>query len=113
MGDSTMLMLVAGMIGGMGLVCVISRRTLLGMMVGLQLLILGASMMFVLAGIASSLGPAEMGPALADSRIQGHVVALFVVLGGVAQLAAGYALVIRLFYVKNKIEINELRTLKQ
>lgn len=108
-----MLMLVAGMIGGMGLVSVISRRTLLGVMVGMQLLILGASMIFVLAGIASSSGGAPIGPGFMDSRIQGHVVGLFVVLGGVAQLAAGYALVVRLFYLKNKIEINELRTLKQ
>lgn len=108
-----MLMLVAGMIGGMGLVCVMSRRTLLGMMVGVQLLVLGASMIFVLSGIAASLGTAEAGPALGDARIQGHVVGLFIAIGGVAQLAAGYALVIRLFYLKNKIEINELRSLKQ
>ena len=96
-----MMMLVAGVIGALGLACMISRRTLLGIMVGIQLLALGSTMMFVLAGITSG------------ARVQGHVFALFIALGGVAQLAGGYAIAIRLFYLKSRIKMEQLRALKQ
>jgi NADH:ubiquinone oxidoreductase subunit K len=96
-----MMMLVAGLIGGLGLICMISRRTLLGMMVGIQLLVLGSTMMFVLAGI------------LSGARVEGHLFGLFIALGGVAQLAGGYALAIRLFYLKKQVSMDELRVLKQ
>lgn len=96
-----MMMLVAGGIGALGLVCMIARRTLLGLMVGAQLLVLGSTMMFVLAGISSG------------QRVQGHLFGIFVALGGVAQLAGGYAIAIRLFYLKNRTRMDELRALKQ
>lgn len=92
---------LAGLIGGMGLACLILRRTLLGIMVGIQLLILGGTLIFVLAGISSG------------ARLEGHGVALFVTLGGIAQLVAGFALAVRLFYLRNKTEMSELRSLKR
>ncbi len=95
------MMWLSGLIGGMGLVCLIWRRTLLGVMVGIQLLILGATLVFVLAGISSGV------------RLEGHVVALFVTFGGVAQLVAGFSLAVRLFYLRNKTEMSELRSLKR
>lgn len=94
-------MLVAGLIGGLGLVCMISRRTLLGLLMGIQLLVLGSTMMFVLAGIAAGL------------PIEGHIFGLFIILGGVAQLVVGYALAIRFFFLKKKISMDELQALKQ
>ena len=48
-----LMMLLAGLIGGMGLVCIISRKTLLGLMIGIQLLVLGSTTIFVFAGISS------------------------------------------------------------
>ncbi|MGK5083591.1 NADH-quinone oxidoreductase subunit K [Bdellovibrionota bacterium FG-1] len=96
-----MMMLVSGMMGALGLVCIISRRTLLGIMIGIQLLVLGSAMMFVLAGVMSG------------ARVEGHLFGLFIVLSGVAQLAGGYALAIRVFYLKTRTNIDELRSLKQ
>ncbi len=96
-----MMMIVAGIIGGMGLVCMVSRRTLLGLLIGVQLLVLGSTMIFVLAGISSG------------ARVHGHIAGLFIVFGGVAQLVAGYSLAIRLFYLKSRIHMDELRSLKQ
>jgi NADH:ubiquinone oxidoreductase subunit K len=95
------MMLIAGLIGGLGLVCMISRRTLLGLLIGMQLLVLGSTMMFVLAGVASGL------------RIDGCIFGMFITFGGVAQLVVGYALAIRLFFLKKKLSMEELQALKQ
>jgi NADH:ubiquinone oxidoreductase subunit K len=95
------MMIVAGLIGGAGLVCMMSRRTLLGLLIGIQLLVLGSTMMFVLAGISSGLPN------------QGHIFGLFITLGGIAQLVVGYSLTIRLFFLKKKISMDELQALKQ
>ncbi|OFZ20093.1 MAG: hypothetical protein A2X94_09285 [Bdellovibrionales bacterium GWB1_55_8] len=96
-----MILLVSGLLGGLGLACIVLRRTLLGILVGVQLLILGATMMFVLSGISSG------------ARPEGHLFGFFIVLGAVAQLAAGYALAIRRFYLRGQIDMDELRTLKR
>lgn len=96
-----MMLAIAGMMGCLGLVCIIWRKTLLGVLIGGQILILGATLMFVLAGISSG------------ARIEGHLFGLFIALGGVAQLVAGYALAVRLFYLKNKNEMEHLRSLRQ
>jgi NADH:ubiquinone oxidoreductase subunit K len=101
-----MLMTVAGMIGALGLVCVVSRRSLFGVLIGLQLLILGATMMFVVAGILASPSPEGI------ARASGHVGGILIAVGGIAQLVAGFALAIRLFYLKNRIEMNDLKSLK-
>lgn len=96
-----MMMWAAALIGGLGLICIISRKTLLGLLIGVQILVLGSTMMFVLAGISSGL------------RIQGYIFGLFITLGGVVQLVAGYALAIRLFFLKKRISMEELQALKQ
>jgi NADH:ubiquinone oxidoreductase subunit K len=101
-----MLMTVAGLIGAMGLVCVVMRRTLLGLLIGIQLMIMGATMMFVVAGIFA--GTTHDGVV----RASGHAGGVFIAVGGIAQLVAGFALAIRLFYLKNRIEMSDLKSLK-
>ena len=96
-----MIMLIAGLVGGMGLVCMITRQSLLGMIIGIQLLILGSTMMFVFAGIS------------AGGRVEGHVAGLLITLGGLAQLVGGYSLSVRMFYLKNRVDMDELRSLKK
>ena len=95
------MMWVAGLMGGLGLVCMISRKSLLGLLIGVQLLILGSTMMFVLSGI------------LAGLRSQGTLFGFFIILGGMAQLVVGYSLTIRLFFLKKGISMNKLQALKQ
>ncbi len=92
---------VAGLIGGLGLACMIYRKTLLGVLMGIQILVLGATLMFVLAGMSVGL------PSI------GHVFGLFITLGGMAQLVVGYTLAIRLFFLKKKMTMDELRALQQ
>lgn len=96
-----MIMLVSGILGGLGLASLVMRKTLLGVLVGVQLLVLGSTMMFVLSGIASG------------ARPEGHLSGFLIVLGGVAQLASGYALAIRRFYLRGDINTDELRVLKR
>lgn len=98
---SGQMMVVAGLIGGLGLICMVSRKTLLGLLIGVQLLILGSTLIFVLAGIS------------AGARIQGHILGMFITLGGIAQLVVGYSLAIRMFFLKRKISMAELQALKQ
>lgn len=95
------MMVIAGLIGGLGLVCMITRKSMLGLLIGIQLLVLGSTMMFVLAGLSSGL------------KIQGHIFGLFITLGGIAQLVVGYSLTIRLFSLKKNISLDELQALKQ
>ena len=70
------------------------------MLIGVQILILGSTMMFVSAGIG-------------DAWVQGHIAGVVITLGGVAQLVGGYALAIRMFYLRNKISMDELRSMKR
>ena len=95
------MILLAGFLGGMGLVCIIARKTFLGVLIGTQLLTLGATMIFVLTGLTSGL------------KIQGMIFGLFIMLGGIANLVVGYALATRLFFLKKQVMMNELRTLKK
>ncbi len=96
-----MIVWLAGLIGALGLVGMISRKTLLGALVGIQTLILGCTMVFVVSGITSG------------GRVQGFLFAIFILLSGVAQLVSGYALVVRFFYLTKKTDMRELRLLKQ
>ena len=94
-------MIIAGLLGGLGIICILSRNTLLGLLIGVQLLVLGSTMIFVLAGISSGL------------KIEGYLFGMFISLGGVAQLVVGFALSIRLFFLKKRMTISELQALKQ
>ena len=96
-----MIFLLSGVIGALGLVGLIWRRTLLGAFIGAQVLILGSSMAFVFAGI------------LSGARVQGALFSLFIILSGVGQLAIGYALAVRFFYLNRTTKMTALRTLKR
>jgi NADH:ubiquinone oxidoreductase subunit K len=95
------MMWVAGLMGGTGLACMIFRRSILGLLIGVQILVMGSTLMLVSAGV------------LSGQPHQGHIFGVFIILGGVTQVVAGYVLAIRLFYLKRNISMDEVRTLKQ
>ncbi len=95
------MIIISAALGGLGLFCALYRRTLLGVLIGLQLLILGATTIFVQSGFASG------------AHVDSHVFGLFIALGGVGQLVAGFAISVRLFYLKKRVAMDELRSLKQ
>ncbi|MGK5089847.1 NADH-quinone oxidoreductase subunit K [Bdellovibrionota bacterium FG-2] len=96
-----MILALPGIIGGIGLACIIFRKTLLGVLIGVQLLILGAVAAVVMAGIVSG------------RQVSGHVSGVLIFLSGVALVALGFALAIRMFYLRRRISMSELRTLRQ
>lgn len=91
---------IALWIVGMGIFSLILRRTLLGVMVGAQLIILGSTMVFVVGG------------ALSEGSGDSNVIGILIVLSGLAQLVAGGVLAIRLYYLRKQIYIKDLRLLK-
>ncbi len=101
MNDATLLQAFSGLLGALGIVCIASRRSLLGVMIGVQVLLLGATLMMVVSGILSGEG------------VHGHVYGFLVLIGGVAQLVGGYALSVRLYYLKNKNTLDQLKALRK
>lgn len=91
----------AGAMGALGIVCILSRKTVLGVLIGVQILALGATLMMVFAGGS------------VRQPVEGHAFAFMAILSGVVQLIGGYALSVRLFYLKNKNSLDEIRTLKR
>jgi NADH:ubiquinone oxidoreductase subunit K len=92
---------IAAVLGGIGLTCALTRRTLLGVLIGLQLMILGASTAFVIAGVGSG------------APVKGQVFAFVLSVGALSQLVVGFALAVRLFYLRKRVGMDELRTLKR
>ena len=90
------MMLIAALMTGMGLTCLLLRRTLLGALIGLQLMMLGTTVVFVST----------------DRLTEGHVFGLFIALSAVAQLVGGFAIAVRLFVQRRRTGMDELRTLK-
>jgi NADH:ubiquinone oxidoreductase subunit K len=91
---------LGGLIGLMGLICITLRRTFLGVLIGVELLMLGASLTFVLAGV------------LSGRAVDGNLFGLFITLSGVSQLVTGFVLCVRLFYLKRRPLMTELKNLR-
>ena len=91
---------IAAALGGIGLACMLFRRTFLGVWVGVQLLIYGMALVFAICGF------------LSGAPVEGHLFGMFITWAGIAQLVAGFALGVRMFYWKKQTAMSELRALK-
>ncbi len=83
-------LILAFFLGGMGLICAFTRRTLLGLMIGIQLLVMGAAVMSVASGM------------MTNQRVLGNLFGYFIVLSSVIQFVTGCALAMRFFALKRK-----------
>lgn len=92
---------VGVILGGLGLAAVFIRRTFLGVLIGVQLILLGTTSTFVLAGYTTG------------EHKKAFVFALLVTLGGVSQLVVGWALAVRLFHLGGDIRMETLRKLRE
>jgi NADH:ubiquinone oxidoreductase subunit K len=93
--------MISAALGAIGLIGLIYKKTMLGLIVSIQVMVLGAAILFVLSG-------GEAGVAA-----EGHSFGVFIVICGLAQVVGGYALATRMFYLKNDATLSELRSLKR
>ncbi len=91
-----MIIIFSGILGGLGLVALIYRKTFLGLILGLQIFLFGAGLMIVFAGI------------IANSPMQGFLLGLFISLSVAPQLVVIYALVVRFFSLKGQTHVDAL-----
>ena len=94
------MMLLGIALGGLGLVSLLCRRSLMGALIGIYLSTLGSTVLLVWVGASSG------------HLVQGVVFGLFVLFCGIAQVAVGCTLALRLFYLRQDIEIDTLKRLK-
>jgi NADH:ubiquinone oxidoreductase subunit K len=95
------LMWLSAALGGIGLMALLYKRTVLGLVVGMQLLTLGGTSLLIFAGASSG------------SALVGHLFAFFITIVGVAQMVGAYAVATRMFYLKGNTSLDELRSLKR
>jgi NADH:ubiquinone oxidoreductase subunit K len=87
MSDALQVTLFLGaLLFAVGLVVVITRRNLIMMLLGLELMLNGANLNFVAFSHSS------------PSRLDGQVFALFIILIAVCEAAVGIALVLRVYH---------------
>jgi NADH:ubiquinone oxidoreductase subunit K len=94
------MIIVAAALGGLGVTCMLYRTTLLGLLIGLQLLVLGATLGFVLAGVTT------------QSAVEGHIFGIFILATSIGLFAVGLALAVRLFFLRGNTSVTELRNLR-
>jgi len=78
-------MIVAGVLFALGLACVIMRRNVIFMLLGLEIMLNGAGLAFVAAGFAWG-------------QPDGQIMFLFILAMAAAEVSVGLALVLRLYH---------------
>lgn len=94
------MMLLGIALGGLGLVSLLCRRSLVGALIGIYLSTLGSAVLLVWVGRMSG------------GLSQGVVFGLFVLFCGIAQVAVGCSLALRLFYLRQDVEMDTLKRLR-
>lgn len=95
------LLILSAAIGSLGLVAMVSKQSFAGVLIGAQLLVLGATTALVGGGLASG------------ARGSAVLFGILIALGGVAQVTAGHALATRLLLTRNRVEMDEIKSLKR
>jgi len=94
------MMMVTISLGTLGIICLLLRRSVMGVLIGIQLVFLGTSTALVLAGIQ------------AGAHEDGHLFGVFVLLTGLGTVIVGFALAVRLFYINRSVRMERLGMLK-
>lgn len=85
----------------LGVFSIFTKKNLLGMVCGIQLVFLGLSMAVVFSGV--SIG----------ETINSQVFSLFLMISGVLATLCGYAFTVRLFYLNKSTDLEYLEELKK
>ncbi|MBL7715884.1 MAG: hypothetical protein JNL01_10510 [Bdellovibrionales bacterium] len=84
----------------LGILAMLTRRTILGILLGFQTTALGAALAAVVVGKES------------EVLVKGQLLGLIFLLGGVIPLIGGFSFSVRLFYLRTKATLDELENLK-
>ncbi|MGE4107420.1 MAG: NADH-quinone oxidoreductase subunit K [Bacteriovoracia bacterium] len=87
-------------LAAIGFFCLLLKRNLIGMAIGIVLLFYAAAACFSVGGV------------LAGLQSQGHVYGFFVIVAGCGQLLVVFSLATRLFYLKKNVNIETFRKLR-
>lgn len=93
-------LIVAALLFCMGLVCVVARRNVVGILIGIELMLNAANLNFVAF--------ARFG----GGRVDGQIVALFVILLAACEAAVGLAILINLFRAVGSVDPDRARNLR-
>lgn len=96
-----MIFVSCAMIAGFGLMCLLLRKTLLGVILGVQLLGLAGALVFVVAGVESGVA------------LSGGVFAWLISISQVAVWGAGFALIARFFLLRRSVDVENAGELKR
>ena len=83
-----------------GLVIMISRKNIVAILLGIELILNAAALNFVAYS------------KLVTSNLDGHIFALFIIVVAAAEAAVGLAIVIRYFQIKETIHIDKVADLR-
>jgi len=84
-----------------GLVIIISRKNIVAILLGIELILNSAALNFVAYSKYTAV------------NLDGHVFALFIIVIAAAEAAVGLAIVIRFFQVKESVHIDEASDLRE
>lgn len=94
------MMAIAVFLSGIGLFAILSRPTLLGIILGFQMMTMGAGLVFVFAG------------SHANELVRGHVFASYLLVSAIVFSGSGLILTSRLFFLRKRAAVDEIRTLR-
>ena len=93
-------LVLAALLFALGLVCVVTRRNAVGLLMGVELMLNAANLNFVAFG------------RYATGRVDGHVVALFGIVLAAAEAAVALAIVLAIYQTYHTIDTTETTRLR-
>lgn len=106
-------LLLASLLFAVGAVCVVARRSLLVVLMGIELMLNGANLAF-LAFSRFPIAPRlyVRSPSIVDRAMEGHVAAFFVIAVAAAEASVGLAIAIAVFRSRQTVHLDEIASLK-
>ncbi|MCR4316961.1 MAG: NADH-quinone oxidoreductase subunit NuoK [Planctomycetes bacterium] len=99
--------LVGALMFIVGLFCMLTRRNFFGLLMGIELVLNGASLSFVAYSGFIPVGVSE-----GFDRIEPQVFSLFVIVLAAAEAVIAFALALALFQIRNTVDVTRIDDLK-
>ena len=94
------LLILAAFLFSLGLIAVLSRKSTIGIFLGIELMLNAAGLNFVCLS------------RFIIGDLSGQIMTLFIIIVAVANLAVGLAILLQYYHVKNTIDVDDIKELK-